>query len=67
MMALATLLPFNAIFFLSFSELCRKKMIEAEKHCYMCVCVWGVVSLGGLSSELKLHFHEQWRLSAIGL
>jgi len=41
MMALATLLPFTAIFFLSFSKLCKKKVIETEKHCYMCVCVCG--------------------------
>jgi len=53
MMALSTLLLFTAVFFLSFSGLCKKKVIETEKHCYVCVCVWRGVCLGGLSSDLK--------------
>jgi len=42
MMALATLPPFTPIFFHSLSGLCKKKVIEAEKHCYVYVCVVGI-------------------------
>jgi hypothetical protein len=52
--------------FLSFSGLCKKKVIEAEKCSYMSVCVCVCARSRAVQSWSK-HFHEQWRLSAIGL